>query len=385
MKIEPIKKYMTPSTKTLKIGSHNVAHTSGSSYAVNTLIANDHPEHDLYILITDDRVNEIYAKWIEELNSSLKNLMVFSIGHGEESKTAENYLHMCNKLIQAGATRRSCIISFGGGVTLNLAGMIASSLYRGIKLIHIPTTFIAMHDVSISIKQAVNLESGKNLLGTYYAPKHVYLDTSFVLSLPEREYKCGLGELLKTLIVCDPTTCEDLVSDNDEMNSGNLDVFLKWIDKSINMKIELIKNDDQERSSALTLEYGHTLGHALEALQLDKQNNEGLSHGEAISIGMIFAARIVEALDVKNNPNLVSNIEDFLTRLNLQTKIPKSFNQKDVLTKMLFDNKKGHISTTNATVPMVLISDFGKPLYTENKPIYPVSVSLLQSVVKNMY
>ena len=226
-------------------------------------------------IITDDKVNALYGDALDGFFRD-KRVIKTVIKHGERSKNAANYLKIINALAESGFTRSDTVIAFGGGVIGDLAGFAASTYMRGITLIQVPTTLLAAVDSSVGGKTAIDLNAGKNLCGTFYQPSAVYINTGFLKTLPVKEIKNGLGEVIKYAFLSDTVTEKDI---------GNVNAAL--ICKCLEIKRDIVEKDEKESGERALLNFGHTVGHAIEKLSDYK-----LSHGACIMKGMVYAVEI---------------------------------------------------------------------------------------------
>lgn len=228
---------------------------------------------DTVAVITDSNVEPLY---FEQLKSLLKDKKVFKyvIEAGEQSKNAENYVKIVNAFAKLNLSRKATVIALGGGVVGDLSAFVASTYMRGVKYVAIPTTLLSMVDSSIGGKTGIDLDAGKNLIGTFFQPDAVYINTQFIKTLPEREIISGFGEIMKYAFIDSRITTNDLKS---------IDYF-NLIVKSLEIKRDIVEEDEKESGKRMLLNFGHTVGHALEKLY-----NYELSHGECVIKGMYYS------------------------------------------------------------------------------------------------
>ncbi len=289
-------------------------------------------------LITDSNVEKLYADKILELLKD-KTVIKLVIEAGERSKNAENYINLINGLAQAGLSRKSAVITLGGGVVGDLGAFVASTYMRGIKLIAIPTTLLSMVDSSVGGKTGIDLEAGKNLCGTFYQPDAVYINTEFLKTLPEREIICGMGEIMKYAFIDSRITPEDI----EQKNLENLIV------KSVEIKRDIVERDEKESGERMLLNFGHTVGHAIEKLK-----NYTLSHGECVIMGMYHSLKAsfnLGFMDKKTYAKAIAFLEK--SGVKEQTELKK----QDLISALKKDKK-----ADGKSVNFVLASDFGKPI-----------------------
>lgn len=286
---------------------------------------------DLIFVITDDKVARLYGSTVANVLSQYK-LHIVNFEAGENNKTLSILEDLANKVLELGASKKSLILTLGGGISMNLGGMLGSLLYRGIRFAHIPTNFMGQTDVVLSNKQGVNTFGGKNLLGVYSAPEFSLVDTAFLQTEPQRYRNAGIAESLKNALIFESKffdyMVETLKSPLDETKLHEL------VRLSFEQKLEICKRDPTEKELGLSLEYGHTIGHAIEILSCGK-----LLHGEAIYIGMLIAADIALELGIMNKSEHKKH-QDFLKSHPLPAKIPANITLEKILETLRKDNKK---------------------------------------------
>ncbi len=239
------------------------------------------------LIITDKRVNYLYGDILDKILAN-KEVYKYEILQGEDSKNAKNYLDILNYLAENNFHRNDTIVALGGGVVGDLAGFVASTYMRGISLIMIPTTLLSMVDSSVGGKNAINLESGKNLVGTFYQPSLVYIATNFLQTLPNREILSGMGEVIKYAFILGIVTYEDL-------QKG---ITKELIYKCLQIKSQIVEEDEKEGGKRKLLNLGHTIGHAIE-----KASDYTISHGECVIKGLQFSLEISKKLGELNEEN----------------------------------------------------------------------------------
>lgn len=234
-------------------------------------------------IVTNPKVAGLHLK---KLLSSLsaKEVYIITVDDGEEHKNLSTIEKILNSCFNHKLNRSSTLIALGGGVVGDMTGFAASIYQRGVSFIQIPTTLLSMVDASVGGKTGVNSSFGKNLIGTFHQPKAVYIDTEFLTTLPNREFRAGVAEIIKMAVVFDSDFFDFLESnrlDNDE----NLQ---KAIKRSLELKAKVVSADELERGSRALLNYGHTFAHVIENLT----NYRRYLHGEAVSIGMSMANKL---------------------------------------------------------------------------------------------
>ena len=289
------------------------------------------------VLVNSDKSYqvEIGINWKEALASQVKDhnqvlvicsenfpvetgFPTFLIPDGESSKSAETLTALWREAGRLGLDRNALIVAIGGGAVTDVAGFVAATWLRGINWIAIPTTIAGMVDASVGGKTGINSEHGKNLVGAFHSPVAVLIDLSFIGSLSERDIAAGMAEVVKCGFIADSQILELLENKSIENLTNDLDLISEIIYRAVSVKAKVVSEDFRESFLREILNYGHTLGHAIE-----KHSNYSLRHGEAISIGMCFVAEL--AKDKLGLAESVVNLHyKILESLNLPTKYHSS-------------------------------------------------------------
>src|SRR5690625_191966 len=233
------------------------------------------------LIITDESVAKLY---LDDILNNFSNNHVYqtTIKAGEASKNIHTYHQLQTDALSYGLDRQSLIIALGGGVVGDLAGFVAATFMRGIDYVQIPTTILA-HDSSVAGKVAINHDLGKNLIGSFYPPTAVIYDVETLASLPVREIRSGVAEIVKEGLIADPELFEHLIAiDLEHLDMEKLSEYLL---KGIHVKANIVERDERESGERKYLNLGHTLAHAIEAEYKYGQ----ITHGEAVAIGLLFA------------------------------------------------------------------------------------------------
>jgi 3-dehydroquinate synthase len=282
-------------------------------------------------LVTDETVGELYAdKVIAHLQKN--DLMVTELRFppGENKKSLETASEIWEFCTKSGVERKGVILALGGGVVGDLAGFVAATYLRGIPWINVPTTLLAMVDASLGGKTGVNLSSGKNLVGSFYAPKAVLADLDTLGTLPEAERRNGMAEAVKHGVIGDPTLfaiCEG----GRQLVGQRLGEIVR---RAMEVKIKIIQLDPYEGDIRETLNFGHTIGHAVEVA-----SNFTISHGEAVAIGMVAETRLSEELGYLKD-DWSNRLVKTLSGIGLPIEIPRSIDRARLLDAMQFDKKR---------------------------------------------
>ncbi|MDQ1477614.1 MAG: hypothetical protein QOE62_2843 [Actinomycetota bacterium] len=257
---------------------------------------------------------------------------IFFMGDGEDNKTLATVEDLCRRFTQSGLLRDDAVVALGGGVVGDTAGFAAAVHYRGVDVVQVPTTLLAMVDSAIGGKTGVNLPEGKNLVGAFHQPIAVLADPQVLTTLSDREYRCGLGEIAKYALMGD-----DFVSAHTAaLAVRDPDVLGEVIARSAAIKAQYVAADELERTGTrAVLNYGHTLAHALETA-----TGHALLHGEAVAIGLVFAAQLAATLE-RIDHHVVEHHEFLVAALGLPTSAPSGLRADDLIPIMARDKKSG--------------------------------------------
>jgi len=306
---------------------------------------------DRYFLAADETVASLHGERAAEiLRSAGLSVEILTLPAGESAKTMDTVLSLVGGLLRLGADRASGIIALGGGVTGDVAGFAASIFMRGIPYVQIPTTLVAQVDSSIGGKTGVNLDEGKNLVGAFHQPKAVIIDMEFLRTLPEREYRNGLAETVKYGIIDDPGLFEVLESEAEKILERDMDRLSEVVPRSCSIKKGIVEIDERELGIRKILNFGHTIGHALE-----RESDGAIPHGEAVAAGMIAAARISEKMGYLPAADRL-RIEGLIRRVGLYRPIPPSLATEGIVSRLRYDKKK-----KGGEVSFVLLKKIGIP------------------------
>ncbi|GBD39229.1 3-dehydroquinate synthase [bacterium HR37] len=287
-----------------------------------------------YAIITDSRVASLYGKEMlkEFLNSGLKTYLI-SFPEGEENKNRETKAKIEDEMLSLKMARDSAIVALGGGVVGDLAGFVAATYNRGIPYIQVPTTLVASVDSSIGGKTGVDTVYGKNLIGAFYQPWRVYIDVSTLKTLPKNHIQEGLSEVIKYGVIRDEELFEFLEKYINKVFSLDTEVITYIIKRSCQIKGEVVELDEKESNLRKILNFGHTVGHAIEKLY-----NFKISHGKAISIGMTIEGKIAVELGLWDK-NELNRLISLLKAAGLPTKPTKTLDANDMIKTMKLDKK----------------------------------------------
>jgi 3-dehydroquinate synthase len=307
---------------------------------------------------------------IKTFESNSIKVESLSVELSEAKKTLSSVDKIYQWLHEKGAERSDIIFSLGGGVTTDLVGYAAATWLRGVRLIHIPTTLASMVDASIGGKTAVNLKQGKNLIGAFHQPKLIIMDTKSLSTLKQREMNSGWAEALKHSFLFDKDLFNIFKNNPSKLINRDEPFFTEAIKRSVEIKAEIVSKDEYETGNdRIKLNFGHTIGHALESAT----SYDSLLHGEAVSIGMVVAANISSALSYCEE-NLVVEIKNILESYNLPTRVPENINL-DNLYAIAKSDKKVRAGKIN----WVLLKEVGESKIVDDVPDQVVIDSLKAS------
>jgi 3-dehydroquinate synthase len=289
------------------------------------------------LIVTDDHVGSTHARSAEDsLKGAGWTTARVELEPGEQSKTLESAARLYDALAETKADRRTVVVAVGGGVVGDTAGFAAATYARGLPFVQVPTTLLAQVDSSVGGKVGVNHARGKNLIGAFHQPIGVFIDTSTLATLPERDYRCGLAEVIKYGASLDLDFLTYLEAHVDGLNARGPDVLRHVIARSCQLKAGIVEQDEQELTGLRALlNYGHTFAHAYEALL----GYGTLLHGEAVAIGMVHASELAERLG-RIDSSVTHRLVRLLQAVHLPTALPATpLDVEAALDRMRLDKK----------------------------------------------
>ncbi len=314
---------------------------------------------DRHVIITDSMVKPLYGELVKaKLEEEALPADLIEVPAGESSKSMATVIDVARQLLKLNTSRKTLLVALGGGVVGDLTGFVASIYKRAIPYVQIATSLVAQVDSSVGGKTGVDLPEGKNLLGTFYQPKAVFIDLAFLKTLSERDFKNGLAEIIKYAIINNGEMFNLLEQESTAIAERQPALMQKLIEQSCGIKARIVELDEHEGGLRRILNYGHTIGHALEAA-----SNYGLSHGEAVAIGMVAAAKLsfrLGCVDAATRARIARVIRQY----GLPTQIPRDFDTTDILKFMASDKK-----TVAGQPHFVLIRKIGTPFVTADVPL----------------
>ena len=298
-------------------------------------------------------VSEAMRDRIVNLPVTDAQIHIFTVPDSEAGKSFASYQKVLDWLGAAGFTRNDLIVAVGGGAVTDLSGFVASSWLRGIDWVAVPTTLAAMVDAAVGGKTGINSEYGKNLIGSFYSPISVLVDLSWLSTLSDRDFAAGLAEVIKCGFIVDTEIVELLKDRNLLEVRGDRALTLELITRSIAVKAKVVSGDFKESFDREILNYGHTLGHAIEL-----HSKYALRHGECVSIGLVFAANLANESGI-----LADQATDLHKKILSNLGLPTSYESRhwpELRANMAIDKK-----SRSGTLRFVAISEIGKTLRIE--------------------
>ena len=320
----------------------------GVSREISSFLANHFPGLTKILIVTDEKVAELH---LERLVSLLQpwQPVIFTAPAGEKAKTFNVYYDALTSALENRLDRKSVILALGGGAVGDLAGFVAASFMRGIPFLQVPTTILA-HDSAVGGKVAINHPIGKNMIGAFHQPDAVFYDLDFLQTLSQQEVRSGFAEVIKHALIYDLNFYQWLqvnINSLDELTSEQL---MECLTSGIKIKNAFVSQDEKETGVRAYLNFGHTLGHAIES----EMGYGNFTHGEAVMIGMIFALKISKA-----RLGLAFDIQEFIQwvkKLGYRTSIPENLQANRLIDKMKQDKK-----SVGEAIRFVLLEQIGKP------------------------
>src|SRR3954471_9303208 len=322
------------------------------------------------VIITDSNVDELYCEAVgDALQEAGAQVDILIAEAGEHSKSPEVAADLWEQLLDQGADRNSVVVALGGGVVGDLAGFVAATFSRGLRFVQVPTTLLAQVDSSVGGKVGVNLPGGKNMVGAFWQPRAVVIDVAVLETLPEREFRAGMAEVVKYGVIQDAEFFAYLEANVEAVNNRDPGVLTYIVKRCCRLKADVVEKDEREETGLRSiLNYGHTFGHAFEA----GTNYEELLHGEGVAIGMMCAARLAERLK-RVDAAFVDRQQKLLTQLGMSLDVPDV--DRDELIELMYRDKK----VERGKLRFVLPSRLGHVELVRDVPITEVEATLTAS------
>jgi 3-dehydroquinate synthase len=293
-------------------------------------------------------MTEVVSAVTHELQAAGHHVTGAPVPDGEVCKSAEVAAELWALLGRSSFTRSDAVVSVGGGATSDLAGFVAATWLRGVDVVHVPTTLLGMVDAAVGGKTAIDTAEGKNLVGAFHPPIGVVCDLALLASLPREQLASGMAEVVKTGFIADPRILELVERDPALVADPTLEVLRELVERSVRVKADVVAADLRDTGPREVLNYGHTLGHAIEKVERYRWR-----HGDAVSVGMVYAAELAAATG-RLDPAVVTRHRDLLTALGLPVTYERA-RWGDLLEAMRVDKK-----SRGGTLRFVVLDDVGR-------------------------
>ncbi|HSB55506.1 MAG TPA: 3-dehydroquinate synthase [Gemmatimonadales bacterium] len=325
--------------------------------------------HRRLAFISDDTVASLRSQW----KAAVPENALFTFPAGEASKTRKTWSRLSDALLAAGYDRQSAIVALGGGVVGDLAGFVAATLLRGVPYAQVPTTLLAMLDASVGGKVGVDTALGKNLIGAFHPPAIVLADPLTLLTLPDRVFRAGLAEAVKHGVIADAAYFDWIEQEAPRLIARDLEALTRLVTRSVEIKAQVVSEDEREGGRRAILNAGHTIAHGLE-----QESHYQLPHGEAVGLGLIAECRIAERMGLVAD-GLSARIERVLAALGLPIRVTAPPVMARVLEAMLHDKKN-----RDGAIRLALPTGLGQMHEGEGRYTVPVTQDLLASAVSGL-
>lgn len=299
------------------------------------------------LIVTDENVRPLVGPYTASLDASgVSTALVAVVPPGEVSKTPDRAIDLYDDLVRIRADRHTAVVALGGGVVGDLAGFVAATYARGVPLLMVPTTLLAQVDSSVGGKVGVNHPRAKNIIGSFYQPTGVWVDTDTLATLPARELRCGMAEVVKYGVILDAAFFGRLERQADELAARQPAALRPTVAHCCRLKAEVVTRDEREETGLrAVLNFGHTVGHAIESVA---GYGGAFQHGEAVSVGMVAESRLAERIGWVG-PDVTARLERLLQRFGLPTAAPGL--DHDALVEAMSRDKKNQKGKTRFVLP----------------------------------
>ncbi len=323
------------------------------------------------IIIADDNLTELYAAPLQQqLQDNKISTELITFTANEQNKTRFTKEELENGMFELGCGRDTCVIALGGGITTDIAGFVAATYCRGVPTVYIPTSLLAMIDASIGGKTGVNTDYGKNLIGCFYQPQAIFSDINTLKTLPQTELENGLAEAIKHAVIKDSKHFQFLEQNVAAILHYDLTILEELVHTNSRIKVQIVEQDEQDYGIRQLLNFGHTIGHALEVATDYK-----IKHGEAVAIGMVAESYISMRLGFLPEAAL-NKINDLLKQYNLSTKLKHKYVRATAHQALMLDKK-----AKNKQPMFVLLDDIGQVHKPKSGYTNPVTNELINEAL----
>ncbi len=301
------------------------------------------------LVVTNPAVNKLYGQILSEgLQGAGLEVECIEVPEGETHKTLQDAQAVYDHLIENQYDRNTLLVALGGGVIGDMTGFIAATFLRGVPYVQVPTTLLSQVDSSVGGKTAVNHPKGKNLIGAFYQPQLVTIDLDSLRSLPADEFRAGMAEIIKYGVIEDPRLFDFLEKSSKKILEQDTESLATIIETSCAIKAKVVERDERESNYRMILNFGHTIGHAVEALT----DYARFKHGEAVAVGMVYAARLSCQLG-RCSQKVVERIQSLVEQYGLPSHLPDF--SADEYIQTMYRDKKAH----DRNIRFILVNDIG--------------------------
>lgn len=329
-----------------------------------------------YVIIVDKNISHNYKTLADFIYAHIPigvKIQTLEIDISESRKTRETKQEVEDQLFELGSDRNTCLIAIGGGVLLDLVGFVAATFMRGIPVIYIATTLLAMVDAAVGGKTAVNTQYGKNLVGAFKQPDTVIIDLTCLKTLPELDYLSAIAEVIKLAIILDEELFDFLVSNKSSILSRDLNILSELIYISVNLKKQIVEQDEKESNLRQLLNFGHTFGHAIE-----KQQNYSLRHGFAVALGLWLESSLAYNLGILSGEDsfkIIDLLESFYK--NKIYLLEQNIDIDNIYELLIYDKK-----TKNKQPYFVLVNKIAGYVNDDNQCAHIVDKDIVMSTLQ---
>jgi len=342
----------------VELGERSYPIYVGSGLLDNPSLIAPHVKGDECLIVSNETVAPLY---LDRLRSSLNVAKVDSLvlPDGEKFKNLDTLKTIYDELLARRHSRGTTLIALGGGVVGDMTGFAAATYQRGVNFIQVPTTLLSQVDSSVGGKTGVNHPLGKNMIGAFYQPVAVIADIDSLRTLPDREFRSGIAEVIKYGLICDASFYHWLRDNASRINARDEEILAEIVYRCCKAKAEVVARDERESNIRAILNLGHTFGHAIEAVE----NYQGLLHGEAVAVGMLMAADLSWRLGWLDK-DAVESARSLLDALGLPLTAPATMSPEAFRSAMALDKK-----VARGVVRLVLLRAIGEAVVTGDYPV----------------
>ncbi|UXA15841.1 hypothetical protein KXD97_32385 (plasmid) [Mycobacterium sp. SMC-8] len=332
-------------------------------------------ESETVLLVVDSAMPALVSGVETHLASSGHTICVLALEASESAKSLGTVQDLLGRALRFGLTRRTSVVAIGGGMIGNVAGMVAGLLFRGVPLLHLPTTPVAAFDAVLSRKQAVNIGAVKNAAGLFKTPTFIGVDLKWLQTVPGGLMRTGLLEMAKNVLAVRPDYGDMLIRAVRSLDGEPEQALSRLHEIGVGTKLPFLRTDADETAEALIFEYGHTIGHAIEGAADGR-----ILHGEAVGWGMLAAADIARSHHGLSDDDHCAHDEMLEVFGIIRTRRPR-IDVATVRELVRADTKRGHTAVDDNQLPMVLLSALGRPLTTDGKPLCGVDLDVIDDTI----